>query len=253
MNLFKKKFLIYKKGPLSFFNDLERFMMKPGYICVLSVHGFSYSLINEIFSEALNNSLANLPDGMPVKLYASFETSSHVERIYGPDLMVDILNNFNNFKNRKVFFLGGNEHVRIKMIDKINTIYPNISVVGFDTGFIDIDAPNNLLINSINKHNPDIVFIGLGCPKQELWMYKNYKKINSLLIGVGAAFDFFAETKKQAPKWLQNIYLEWAFRLSQEPRRLFMRYFKYNSIFLIHTLARLIAYLFNKIKFKTKL
>lgn len=252
MSLFKKNFQIYKKGYSGFFKDLDDFMMNPGYICVLSVHGFSYSLINEIFSEALNNSLANLPDGMPVKLYASIEDSSRVERMYGPDIMIAILNNLNKFKNKKVFFLGGNKIVKKRMISKLKKIYPNVSVVGFDSRFINYDAPNNSLIKSINKQRPDIVFVGIGCPKQELWMYKNHKKINSLLIGVGAAFDFFAETKKQSPKWIQDIYLEWLFRLIQEPRRLFTRYLKYNSIFLIHSFARVVSYYLCKIKYKTK-
>ena len=166
--------------------------------------------------------------------------------------MVSILKKMNSFKKNKVFFLGGNEYIKKIMQRKIAKLYPNINIVGFDHRVINLKKLDNSLIELINSKNPDIVFVGVGCPKQELWMNRNYKKINSLIIGVGAAFDFFSETKKQAPKWIQDIYLEWLFRLLQEPRRLFIRYLKYNSIFLIHSLARIINFYLCKIRFKIK-
>jgi len=220
---------------------------KDGFVCILSSHGFSLALVDKNFNKVLMSSRANVPDGKPIALYACFKYKRLVRRAYGPDLMITFFEHLNNFKKKKIFFLGGNSLIKSKIYSKINLLYPNVQVVGFDTRFIMTNDSDNSLINEINKKKPDIVFVGIGCPKQELWMYKNHKKINSLLIGVGAAFDFFAETKKQAPKWVQHIYLEWLFRLVQEPRRLFMRYLKYNTIFVFHCCCMAIKFLCNKV------
>lgn len=253
MNIFKSiNFKIFTNGPLNAIETILNFK-KHSYICVLASHGFSLALFDLNFNNALKNSLLNVPDGKPIALYASkIYKKRKVERVYGPDLMVSTLKRMNSLKRNKVFFLGGNEYIKNLMQIKISKLYPNINIVGFDYRVINLNKPDNALIDLVNNKNPDIVFIGLGCPKQELWMYENYKKINSLLVGVGAAFDFFVENKKQAPKLIQEIYLEWLFRLIQEPRRLFARYLKYNSIFLFHSLVRIMVYYLCKIRFKIK-
>jgi N-acetylglucosaminyldiphosphoundecaprenol N-acetyl-beta-D-mannosaminyltransferase len=87
-------------------------------------------------------------------------------------------------------------------------------------------------ISLINQSKPHFVFVSLGCPKQEKWMADNFKKINAVLLGVGAAFEIMAGMKKRAPKWMQDLSLEWLYRLIQEPRRLFKRYFVTNSFFI---------------------
>jgi len=243
----KITFDIYSDGPKKF---IKKFILKPssrGYFCVLASHGFSLSLINERFNSALNDSIVNVPDGKPIALYASFKYKKNVPRMYGPDLMVSILEELNKFKGKKVFFVGGNRLLKKLIISKTKTLFKNVIVSGFDTRIININKTSNLLISKINKNNPDIVFVGIGCPKQELWMSHNYKKINSLLIGVGAAFDFYAGNKKQAPIWIQNLYLEWLFRLFQEPKRLFSRYLTYNSIFVFHCCCMAIKFLCNKV------
>ena len=145
------------------------------------------------------------------------------------------------------FFLGGKPELESKIIKIISLKYPNVNIVGFDTRIINLDHNNTDLIKKINLMKPDVVFVGLGCPKQELWMYRNYKKINSILIGIGAAFEFFSGSKKQAPKFFQTIYLEWLFRLFQEPRRLFFRYIIYNSLFLFHFLFFILRFIKNRI------
>ena len=250
MSVFKSiNFKIFTKGPLVAIDVILNFK-KNSYICVLASHGFSLALVNFDFNNALKTSLLNVPDGNPIALYASKIYQRKVERVYGPDLMVNILKRMNSLKRNKVFFLGGNEYLKNLMQRKIRKLYPNIKIVGFDFRVINLKKPDNELIDLINIKNPDIVFVGVGCPKQELWMYRNHKKINSLLVGVGAAFDFFVETKKQAPKWIQDHYIEWLFRLIQEPGRLFKRYFKYNSIFLVHSIFIMIISLTNKVKAK---
>lgn len=244
-------FNIYTSGPLKLVNTiLNRKKSENGYICVLSVHGFSLSLIDDYFKLALENSIFNVPDGMPVAKYASYKYAKFVKRVYGPDLMVSLLQSINSHKGKKIFFLGGNNEVNKIISRKIKNLYPNVFICGFDSRYIKLGKIDKTLIKKINSNKPDIVFVGLGCPKQELWMYENYKKINSLLVGVGAAFDFFAETKKQAPKWMQENYLEWLFRLFQEPRRLFLRYFIFNTIFIFHCFKVLFFHFFNSLKSK---
>jgi len=250
------KFSIYDKG----INEAVKFTFSiqkkyPGYICLVPTHGFSLSLINTKFKEILMNALLILPDGKPVALYDSIKKNCSSKQVRGIDFMYNIIKTANDSKSKNnFFFLGGNTNTKIKISRILKKNFPNINILGFDTRKIDNDYENNELIEVINLNKPDFVFVGLGCPKQEIWMFNNYKKINSILIGVGAAFDFFSGNKKQAPKIFQKYYLEWLYRFIQEPRRLFIRYIIYNTIFVIHFFLVLpLLILFSiKIKFSKK-
>lgn len=243
------KFFIFNKGIDSAVNYIfSKNRSSRGYVCLLATHGFSLSLINKEFEKVLTESRLVLPDGQPVSLYSSINNSTKSFRVRGIDFMEKILLKFNsNKKLNRVFFLGGKPELESKIIKVISLKYPNVNIVGFDTRIINLDHNNTDLIKKINLMKPDVVFVGLGCPKQELWMYRNYKKINSILIGIGAAFDFFSGSKKQAPKFFQTIYLEWLFRLFQEPRRLFFRYIIYNSLFLLHFFFFILRFIKNRI------
>lgn len=248
--IYKKiRFKIYTQGPRNAVNYISNYLItQKGYVCVLSVHGFSISLVNINFNKILMSSHLNVPDGAPIALYANFKSRKIVNRVYGPELMVNLLEKFNGMSRKKVFFLGGDSYIEGLILKRIKNEYPNVIVAGFDSRHVKLDFIEEDLIFKINNSNPDIVFVGIGCPKQEIWMSKNSDKINSLLIGVGAAFDFFSGTKKIAPKILQDLYLEWLFRLIQEPKRLFLRYLKYNSIFILHCFFMIIHNGFQKIK-----
>ena len=166
---------------------------------------------------------------------------NHVTRVYGPDLMLALCE-YSQSRGFRHFLYGSTPEVLFCLGDNLTKRYPQLKIVGTYA------PPFRLLtkkeeqdeIQTINSTEPDIVWIGLSTPKQELWMDKNITRLNAkVLIGVGAAFDFHAGLKKQAPSWMQRNGLEWFFRLLTEPRRLWRRYFINNPTFLMLVLCQL--------------
>lgn len=127
-----------------------------------------------------------------------------------------------------VFFLGGRDNSSYYAAEKIKKIYPEINISGTyspQMGFEKNSGENKKILKMINDLKPHILFVGVGTPKQEIWIYKNKAKLNALfLIGVGASFEFTSGMIKRAPKWIQNLAMEWMYRLIREPRRLWQRY-----------------------------
>jgi N-acetylglucosaminyldiphosphoundecaprenol N-acetyl-beta-D-mannosaminyltransferase len=217
------------------------------YICVCAVHLIMECQTDPGLLEAVNQAALVTPDGMPLvwlnKLYGNKKT----ERVYGPSLMLKLCQQASQ-KKWSIFLLGGIKGQSNQLKNKLIKIYPKLRVVG------QIDTPqrpisfslNKKIIQKINHKKPDIIFVGLGCPHQEKWMADNIHKIKThLTIGVGAAFDFISDRKKQAPFWMQSIGLEWLFRLLQEPKRLAYRYLILNSKFIIKISQQIINQTFN--------
>src|ERR1035437_8431841 len=144
----------------------------------------------------------------------------------------------------KIFFFGTTSETLDKIKNRINNEYPNVDIVGLLSPPFEKSLDDDSYINSINNSGAGLLFVALGCPKQETWMASHSAKINATLLGVGAAFSIYAGTTKRAPLLLRNMGLEWFFRLLQEPDRLFMRYLTTNSMFI---------YLALKIKIKNLL
>jgi len=220
---------------------------KKVYICVAAVHLIMECQTDKKLLKGVQSADIITPDGMPLvwlsRLYGNKKTS----RVYGPDLTLVLCKLAEHF-NYKVFFLGGSpaqsEQVMKRMISK----FPKLKVVGnIDTPIRPIPViDNQKIIKTINKSKADIVFIGLGCPTQELWMINNRSKLNiPILIGVGAAFDFITGKVNQAPLWTQNLGLEWLYRLKQEPRRLFNRYCILNTLFISKITKQIVVDLIN--------
>ncbi len=157
-----------------------------------------------------------------------------MDRVYGPDLLLAVCERSQSAGFHH-FFYGGNDGVPELLRDKLVERYPRLQVVGtYSPPFRPlVDEEQTTVIDMINDANPDIVWVGLSTPKQERWMAEHVGPLKApVLIGVGAAFDFHAGLKKQAPRWIQRSGLEWFFRLVSEPRRLWRRYLKNNSLFL---------------------
>lgn len=229
------KFKIFSEGPRKAIDEIIKMLKnkKKGYSCFIPVHGFSLSLIDKEIERAYIYSTINFPDGKPVALYSSFFYKNNTSQVCGPDFMKSLLHRLDKLKKKKVFLLGGDNQTKSVFIKKFREDFPCINIVGFSTRKIGEKKDYNL-IKLINSKNPDIVLVGVGCPKQEKWMLNNTDEINSFLFGIGAAFSFYIGKEKRAPKWIQKIYLEWFYRFCSDPRRLFIRYFKFNIIFLIH-------------------
>lgn len=168
-----------------------------------------------------------LADGMPIVWISKFMKKRLKERVAGPDFF-DYFNRISNEKGYSYYFLGATDDVMAKIISRMKSEYSNIQITGYySPPFSDMDneLENENICNKISKLNPDVVWVGLGCPKQEKWIVNNKNRITaSMIMGIGAVFQFYAGTLKRAPKFMQRTGLEWFYRLLKEPRRLFKRY-----------------------------
>jgi N-acetylglucosaminyldiphosphoundecaprenol N-acetyl-beta-D-mannosaminyltransferase len=203
------------------------------YVCVTGVHGVMESQRDETLRRIHNEAGLVTPDGMPLVWLAHHAGHRDVERVYGPDLMLACCRASVSRADRP-FFYGGADGVAERMIDRLRQRFHGLHVCGsYTPPFRPLTAAeDDQVVARINAAMPDIVWVGLSTPKQERWMHEHRGRLRaSVLIGVGAAFDFHAGTKQQAPNWMQHSGLEWAFRLGCEPRRLGPRYFVNNPLF----------------------
>jgi N-acetylglucosaminyldiphosphoundecaprenol N-acetyl-beta-D-mannosaminyltransferase len=176
-----------------------------------------------------NNAGMVTPDGMAVVWLLRLKGHKQVRRVYGPDLLLAVCED-GAAKGYRHYFYGGAPGVAETLVEKLSARIPNLQVVGTCAppfGSISLKEDEEI-IQQINRTNADILWVGLGSPKQEIWMQEHLGKINAtVMVGVGAAFDFLSGNKAQAPLWLQRSGLEWLFRLLSEPKRLWPRYRHY--------------------------
>jgi N-acetylglucosaminyldiphosphoundecaprenol N-acetyl-beta-D-mannosaminyltransferase len=210
------------------------------YICVTGVHGIMESQRDEILRHIHNAAGLVTPDGMPLVWLSALKGYRGVERVYGPDLMLAVCKDSTPNRYRH-FLYGGTPVVLERLSCNLQLRFPTINVVGaYSPPFRPLTPDeDDKVVQLINSANPQIIWIGLNTPKQEFWMANHLGKLNApVMIGVGAAFDFHAGTKKQAPRWIQRSGLEWLFRLSTEPQRLWRRYLINNPLFILLVLAQ---------------
>jgi N-acetylglucosaminyldiphosphoundecaprenol N-acetyl-beta-D-mannosaminyltransferase len=175
----------------------------------------------------------SMPDGKPVALVGRWRAGSHVAQVAGPDFMPVFLQSSNDLRH---FFLGGTQETLERLVEWVGSQFPGVKIAGAISPSFRVpdDRESRELISRIKTTRPDVIWIGLGAPKQELWMAQHCEALSpAVLMGVGAAFDFLAGTKARVPRWMQHFGLEWLFRLCQEPRRLTGRYLRTNSLFLL--------------------
>lgn len=207
---------------------------RKGYICVTGVHGVMEAQNDESFRAILNNAFLCTPDGMPMVWAGKIAGHSEMQRVYGPDLMLDVCA-WSQDNPCRHFFFGGAPGVAEQLAEKLKARFPKLEIAGFFTPpFRPLNpAEENELRGMVRAARPDIFWVGLSTPKQEKFMAQYLPKLDAtLMIGVGAAFDFLSGRVKQAPRWMQRNGLEWVYRLCSEPQRLAGRYFKNNPLFL---------------------
>ena len=206
---------------------------EPHYVCVTGVHGVMESQRDENLRRIHNRAGLVTPDGMPLVWLSRLKGFRHVERVYGPDLMLALCER-SAAKGYRHFFYGGAEGVPEQLASVLQKRFPGLQVAGtFSPPFRPLTPEeDDQIIQMINEAAPDIVWVGLSTPKQERWMAEHVGRLTApVLIGVGAAFDFLTGRKPQAPRWMQRAGLEWLFRLLTEPRRLWRRYLINNPLF----------------------
>ncbi len=205
------------------------------YVCVTNVHSVMESLRNPKLRDILNRSGLSTPDGMPLVWLCRWGGQRRTQRVYGPDLMMSVCES-GQAEGYRHFLYGGEPNVLDLLAKRLEREFPSIDVAGsFSPPFRTLtEDEDKEIVDMINKFRPDVVWVGLGAPKQELWMADHIDRLNCpVLVGVGAAFDFIAGQKSQAPAWMRNNGLEWLFRLIQEPRRLWRRYVILNPLFIL--------------------
>ena len=203
------------------------------YVCVANVHMLSEAYESRHFRKVVNSAFLVTPDGMPIaKAFKSLYNFKQ-DRVDGMSLLPNLVREA-EAKNLSVFFYGGTQEILEKTISYLGEKAPNLKICGsFSPPFRPLtDHEMNDTADMINKSGANLVFVVLGCPKQEIWMYNMKGKVFATMIGVGGALPVFIGSQKRAPIWMQRNSLEWLFRLNQEPKRLFKRYFKTNSQFL---------------------
>ena len=212
-----------------------------GYVCVAPVATLVDSQRIKGYREVINQAVMVTPDGMPVVWLAKLKGAKEIQRTYGPDLMRLVCNNGQNLGLRH-FFYGATQQTLVQLQNCLKALYPKIEIVGaYAPGFqSQAERISDELVRLINDAKADILWVGLGSPKQDFWMHINRSLLNvPVMVGAGAAFDFLSGAKPQAPIWMQRSGLEWFFRFCCEPRRLWRRYLIGNSLFIFYILRDL--------------
>ena len=204
-----------------------------GYVCFSTVHMVMESHDNPEYGGRVNGADVIIPDGMPLVWMQKLQGAKNANRIRANDLMI-MLCAFAEKNNLTVGFYGGRQSVIDAITERAIIDYPNLNVVyAFSPPFRPLTDDEDIEITSeINRKKPDLLFMGLGCPKQENWMAAHKNKVDTVMLGVGASFDFYAGNVKESPEWLGKLGLEWLFRLTQEPKRLWRRYLILNPRFM---------------------
>lgn len=212
------------------------------YICACNVHVIMVSRNDKELKNALDNSLLTVPDGLPVVWAARNLGASIKATVRGTNLMLRSCEMAERL-GYSVFLYGGKPQTLKELREALLKHYPCLRITGvYSPPFrsLTLDEEKKI-VEMINLSSPDILFVGLGAPKQEKWMADHCHRIKvPITIGVGAAFDFLSGEKKQAPAWMQARGLEWLFRLKTEPTRLWGRYMVYNPLFTFLFLGQLI-------------
>jgi N-acetylglucosaminyldiphosphoundecaprenol N-acetyl-beta-D-mannosaminyltransferase len=203
------------------------------YIAVTDMHSISEARTNGQFRDILNGASLVVPDGMPLVWLGRLRGFGLKRRVYGPELMMTFCQATSD-KGYRHFLYGGAEGVAEQLVKVLRERCPNIAIVGtYTPPFRALTAEEECdIVERITANRADVVWVGLGCPKQEQWMGYFRNKLNvPVMVGVGAAFDFHTGRQRQAPAWMRENGLEWFFRLVTEPRRLWRRYIIHGSDF----------------------
>lgn len=212
------------------------------YVCICNVHSVVTTTRDIEFKIAVNNADMATPDGAPVAWMLRRSGYPQQERINGPDLMMKYLARAERLQ-QTVFFYGSTDFTLAKLRAALATRFPRLRVGGtYSPPFRQLlREEDEQIVDMINRSGANVVFVGLGCPKQEKWMADHRGHVRAVMIGVGAAFDYHAGVIRRAPLWWQRHGLEWLYRLASEPRRLFKRYLVTNSLFIVGVLRQFLS------------
>lgn len=207
--------------------------LRGNYVCVSNVHTTVMAFRDEKYRMVQNSGAMALPDGQPLSIVSRRRGYSKAQRVPGPDLMPAILK-LSEEKGYRHYFYGSTPETLEKLRTVLMGRFPKLQIAGMESPpFRPLtEEEDREAVQRINESGADFIWVALGAPKQERWMYDHKHRVNGVMLGVGAAFDFLAGTVKRAPMWMQKLCLEWVYRISRDPKRMIPRYFSTNFAFL---------------------
>lgn len=210
------------------------------YICVSNVHMCMEAFDDEAFCNIVNNADLVVPDGKPLVWAQRLSGHKKATQVRGPDLFIKLCEKA-QISNTPIGLYGGTQDSLNHLMAYLNNKFPDLVIAfSFSPPFRELTiAEEKKYIAQINTSGVRILFIGIGCPKQEKWMSRHKSNLKCIMLGVGAAFDLFSGKKKHAPRWMQNMGCEWLYRLATEPKRVWKRYLKHNPRFIYYILKQL--------------
>lgn len=220
---------------------------KSAYVCVSNVHMCMETYDNSDYAKKVNNADLTVPDGKPLVWAQKLLGHKEASHVRGTDLTLELCKEAEK-KQIPIGLYGGSQDA----LDNFNVFlkkkFPELKTAySFSPPFRQLTKEeDDLYTRQINESVAKILFVGLGCPKQEIWMAEHKNRINCVMIGVGAAFDFLSGDKKEAPRWMQDMGIEWVFRFASEPDRLWKRYLKHNPRFVVLFFKHLLRERFEK-------
>lgn len=214
---------------------------KGGYVCFSTVHMVMESYDDPDFGAKVNAADLIITDGMPLVWMQRRQGRPEAQRIRANDLMIALCEHA-AANGRSVGFYGGKQEVIDAIKERAGRELPDLNIVyAYSPPFRPLtDEEDDAIVDEINEASPDLLFMGLGCPKQENWMAAHRERLRSVMLGVGASFDFYAGYVRECPEWIGRLGLEWLFRLTQEPKRLWRRYLILNPRFMFLAAMQLI-------------
>ena len=209
------------------------------YICVSNVHTTVTAWKDPAYREVQNGGILAIPDGGPLSSTGRRRGFPNMRRVTGPDYMLEAIAQGID-QGWRHYFYGSTPETLKKMEQVLRERFPGIQIAGTVSPPFRAMTPeeDGEIVARIQDAAPDFVWVGLGAPKQEIWMRAHQGRVHGLMVGVGAAFDYTAGNICRAPAWMQKHNLEWLYRLMQDPKRLFKRYFYTNSVYLIQAELR---------------
>jgi N-acetylglucosaminyldiphosphoundecaprenol N-acetyl-beta-D-mannosaminyltransferase len=213
-----------------------------GYVCVSNVHMCMETFDNAGFCEIVNNADLVVADGKPLVWVQKIMGVKQASQVRGSDLLLRVCKEA-EMTEIPIGLYGGAENSLSDFVKFLRSRFSKLKITfASSPPFRDLtEKEDKKYIEEINKSGAGILFVGIGCPKQEKWMAKHKSNLKCVMIGVGAAFDFFSGQKKTAPLWMQKFGFEWLFRLFSEPKRLWKRYLKHNPRFVYYLLKQLMT------------
>jgi N-acetylglucosaminyldiphosphoundecaprenol N-acetyl-beta-D-mannosaminyltransferase len=212
------------------------------YVCISNVHMCMEVFDSSEFESVVNNADLVIPDGRPLSWAQKLLSHSEAEQVRGQDIMNAVCQQ-SGIKSLNIGLYGGSsDELLQQVVTELQTSYPDINITfSYSPPFRPLtDEEDQGIIHKINDADVNVLFVGIGCPKQERWMAAHKESLNCVMLGVGAAYDFIAGSKKHAPRWVQRVGLEWLFRFCSEPQRLWKRYLQQNPRFVYYFTKQLI-------------